>query len=235
MPWFLSPFLIQTDPARQRLGLLGSLRRKDRACKALDPLLMADVHRVRLRLEELCGWLALLGLLREDADASLVQVLKEPCMHDIEPVVGVGVALGPAVPGKTARLAICRRLELDDLGLDGEAEGLEAEAGVRCKLRALGVVELDVSCIVVAGRPDGSIDQVLEDIGSRGATDDDLVRGEVVGGSREVLVRSRDLVQHFMHPFVSARRTLQHAIPFLSSLLYAGRISMSCPSGSVMK
>ena len=196
---------------------------------------MADVHRVRLRLEELCGWLALLGLLREDADASLVQVLKEPCMHDIEPVVGVGVALGLAVPGKTARLAICRRLELDDLGLDGEAEGLEAEAGVRCELRALGVVELDVSCIVVAGRPDGSIDQVLEDIGSRGATDDDLVRGEVVGGSREVLVRSRDLVQHFMHPFVSARRTLQDAIPFLSSLLYAGRISMSCPSGSVMK
>ena len=198
---------------------------------------MADVHRVRLRLEELCGWLALLGLLREDADASLVQVLKDPCMHDIEPVVGVGVgvALGPAVPGKTARLAICRRLELDDLGLDGEAEGLEAEAGVRCELRAIGVVELDVSCIVVAGRPDGSIDQVLEDIGSRGATVDDLVRGEVVGGSREVLVRSRDLVQHFMHPFVSARRTLQRAIPFLSSLLYAGRISMSCPSGSAMK
>ncbi len=194
---------------------------------------MADVHRVRLRLEELCGWLALLGLLREDADASLGQVLKEPCMHDIEPVVGV--ALGPAVPGKTARLAICRRLELDDLGLDGEAEGLEAEAGVRCELRALGVVELDVSCTVVAGRPDGSIDQVLEEIGCRGATDDGLVRGEVVGGSREVLVRSRDLVQHFMHPFVSARRTLQHAIPFLFSLLYAGRISMSCPSGSAMK
>lgn len=190
---------------------------------------MADVHRVRLRLEELCGWIALLGLLREDADASLVQVLKEPCMHDIEPVVGV--ALGPAVTGKTARLAICRRLELDDLGLDGEAEGLEAEAGVRCELRALGVVELDVSCIVVVGRPDGSIDQVLEDIGCRGATDDDLVRGEVVGGSREVFVRSRDLVQHFMHPFVSARRTLQHAIPFLFSLLYAGRISMSCPQG----
>ncbi len=194
---------------------------------------MADVHRVRLRLEELCGWLALLGLLREDADASLGQVLKEPCMHDIEPVVGV--ALGPAVPGKTARLAICRRLELDDLGLDGEAEGLEAEAGVRCELRALGVVELDVSCTVVAGRPDGSIDQVLEEIGCRGATDDGLVRGEVVGGPREVLVRSRDLVQHFMHPFVSARRTLQHAIPFLFSLLYAGRISMSCPSGSAMK
>lgn len=194
---------------------------------------MADVHRVRLRLEELCGWLALLGLLREDADASLGQVLKEPCMHDIEPVVGV--ALGPAVPGKTARLAICRRLELDDLGLDGEAEGLEAEAGVRCELRALGVVELDVSCTVVAGRPDGSIDQVLEEIGCRDATNDSLVRGEAVGGSREVLVRSRDLVQHFMHPFVSARRTLQHAIPFLSSLLYADRISMSCPSGSVMK
>jgi len=194
---------------------------------------MADVHRVRLRLEELCGWLALLGLLREDADASLGQVLKEPCMHDIEPVVGV--ALGPAVPGKTARLAICRRLELDDLGLDGKAEGLEAEAGVRCELRALGVVELDVSCIVVAGRPDGSIDQALEDIGCRDATDDDLVRGEAAGGSREVLVRSRDLVQHFMHPFVSARRTLQHAIPFLFSLLYADRISMSCPSGSVMK
>jgi hypothetical protein len=114
MSWFLSPFLIQTDPARQRLGLLGSLRRKDRARKALDPLLIADVHRVRLGLEELCGWLAFLGLLREDADASLGQVLKEPCMHDIEPVVGV--ALGPAVPGKTARLAICRRLELDDLG-----------------------------------------------------------------------------------------------------------------------
>ena len=194
---------------------------------------MADVHRVRLRLEELCGWLALLGLLREDADASLGQVLKEPCMHDIEPVVGV--ALGPAVPGKPARLVICRRLELDDLGLDGEAEGLEAEAGVRCELRALGVVELDVSCTVVAGRPDGSIDQVLEEIGCRGATDDGLVRGEVVGGPREVLVRSRDLVQHFMHPFVSARRTLQHAIPFLFSLLYAGRISMSCPSGSAMK
>ncbi len=194
---------------------------------------MADVHRVRLRLEELCGWLALLGLLREDADASLGQVLKEPCMHDIEPVVGV--ALGPAVPGKTARLAICRRLELDDLGLDRKAEGLEAEAGVRCELRALGVVELDVSCIVVAGRPDGSIDQALEDIGCRDATDDDLVRGEAAGGSREVLVRSRDLVQHFMHPFVSARRTLQHAIPFLFSLLYAGRISMSCPSGSAMK
>lgn len=194
---------------------------------------MAGVHRVRLRLEELCGWLALLGLLREDADASLVQVLKEPCMHDIEPVVGI--ALGPAVPGKTARLAICRHLELDDLGLNGEVEGLEAEAGVRCELRALGVVELDVSCTVVAGRPDGSIDQVLEEIGCRGATDDGLVRGEVVGGPREVLVRSRDLVQHFMHPFVSARRTLQHAIPFLFSLLYAGRISMSCPSGSVMK
>ncbi|MCH3925705.1 MAG: hypothetical protein LKE27_04470 [Atopobiaceae bacterium] len=154
-------------------------------------------------------------------------------MHDIEPVVGV--ALGPAVPGKTARLAICRRLGLDDLGLDGEAEGLEAEAGVRCELRALGVVELDVSCIVVAGRPDGSIDQVLKDTSCRDVTDDGLVRGEVVGGSREVLVRSRDLVQHFMHPFVSARRTLQHAIPFLFSLLYAGRISMSCPSGSAMK
>jgi hypothetical protein len=194
---------------------------------------MADVHRVRLGLEELCGWLAFLGLLREDADASLGQVLKEPCMHDIEPVVGV--ALGPAVPGKTARLAICRRLGLDDLGLDGEAEGLEAEAGVRCELRALGVVELDVSCIVVAGRPDGSIDQVLKDTSCRDVTDDGLVRGEVVGGSREVLVRSRDLVQHFMHPFVSARRTLQHAIPFLFSLLYAGRISMSCPSGSAMK
>lgn len=194
---------------------------------------MADVHRVRLGLEELCGWLAFLGLLREDADASLGQVLKEPCMHDIEPVVGV--ALGPAVPGKTARLAICRRLGLDDLGLDGEAEGLEAEAGVRCELRALGVVELDVSCIVVAGRPDGSIDQVLKDTSCRDVTDDGLVRGEVVGGSREVLVRSRDLVQHFMHPFVSARHTLQHAIPFLFSLLYAGRISMSCPSGSAMK
>lgn len=186
MSWFLSPFLIQTDPARQRLGLLGGLRRKDRTCKAFDPLLMADGHRVRLGLEELCGWLALLGLLRKDADASLGQVLKEPCMHDIEPVVDV--ALGPAVPGKTARLAICRRLELDDLGLDGEAEGLEAEAGVRCELRALGVVELDVSCIVVVGRPDGSIDQVLEDLGCRDAADDDLVRGEVIGGSREVVV-----------------------------------------------
>ena len=194
---------------------------------------MADVHRVRLGLEELCGWLAFLGLLREDADVSLGQVLKEPCMHDIEPVVGV--ALGPAVPGRTARLAICRRLELDGLGLDGEAEGLEAEAGVRCELRALGAIELDVSCIVVVGRPDGSIDQVLEDTSCRDVTDDGLVRGEVVGGSREVLVRSRDLVQHFMHPFVSARRTLQHAIPFLFSLLYAGRISMSCPSGSAMK
>ena len=194
---------------------------------------MTNIHGVFGVFVEFLGGLALLGFLSKDTDPAFGHILQQPGMDDIQTVICISFC--PTMPGKAARLAISGGFEFGDFRLDGEAEGLEAEAGVRCELRALGVVELDVSCIVVAGRPDGSIDQVLEDIGSRGATDDDLVRGEAAGGSREVLVRSRDLVQHFMHPFVSARRTLQHAIPFLSSLLYAGRISMSCPSGSVMK
>ena len=144
-----------------------------RSGEATDPFLMADIHRILRIFVKLSRRLALLRLLRQDAHAPLREVLDEPCMDDIEAVLCV--ALCPTMPCQSARLAIMRCLKLRDLCLNREAERLEAEARVRCQLRALCIVELDISNIAVVRRSDARVDEVRERLRCVDTSDDDLI------------------------------------------------------------
>ena len=153
---------------------------------------MADIHRILRVFVELSRWLALLRLLRQDAHAPLREVLDEPSVDDIEAVLCV--ALCPAMPCQSARLAVMRCLKLRDLCLNREAERLEAEARVRRQLRALRIVELDIGDIAVVRRPDARVNEVRERLRCVDASDDALISIEVIRETRQVVTRPIDFV-----------------------------------------
>jgi len=89
------------------------------------------------------GRLPDLGLLGEDANPSAGQVLDQPGVQHVEPLVGLAVLLGR--PGQAPRDSFGGRLELDDQCVQGrEAEGAEAEDDVAVQLRAAAFRELTV-------------------------------------------------------------------------------------------
>ena len=64
-------------------------------------------------------------------------------MDDVQ--VMIGVALCPAMPSQTANASISGLHELDDLGVNWEAERLEAELAILKKSFTLALVlELDI-------------------------------------------------------------------------------------------
>lgn len=94
--------------------------------------------------------LSVLSLLRQDSHPAAGQVLDEPGVVDVQPIVRI--TLDPAVPGNARRPTCDGRLELDDLRLDRKAERGEAEAGAGAEPWPRAVVDKDIRGVAVVDR-----------------------------------------------------------------------------------
>lgn len=90
---------------------------------------MADIHRVWVSFMQFPGRLTDLRFLGQDTDTVFRQIFNQPGMDDVEALICI--PFSPAMPGQTARPAIGRGFEFNNLGFNGKAKGLEAEARVR--------------------------------------------------------------------------------------------------------
>lgn len=145
-----------------------------------------------------CGGLTDLTLLSEDTETVAGKFLKEPSVNNIETVVSV--TLCPAVPADTSD-TILRSLELYDLSVDGETEGLEEEGSVRIEFCLACLLIVSIGRVGVILLPYGCMSEIRLYVSSAKTFNDNLIACEVVCGAGKILLRPIDFVQHNCFPF----------------------------------
>ena len=147
-------------------------------------------HGVRDGFSKSHGRFAVLCLLREDPNAAAGEILDEPCMVDVESVIGI--PLDPGVPRHPCWLSIGRGNMLGDLGLDVKAEGGEAETGSETQPWAGAVMEEDLRGIAVVGRPGARVVEIGPDLRRAQTREDDLIGREIIAETRDIALGPDD-------------------------------------------